>query len=257
MMGSKKIVCIIPARLQSTRFPQKMLKTLYGKPLLEWVWNQANSVSAFDHIAFAIDAQETADVIASFGGRYYMTSTHCPSGTDRLIEVMKQNKVVADIWVNWQGDEPFITEKMIGELLQSCEQEDSDIWTLKKKITKSEEIMSPHFAKVVCDHNNHALFFSRSMIPFYRDAIAEERKVFYKHVGLYAFTQAALNKIALLPSCAIECAEQLEQLRFLYHNMRIKVHETGHDVFGIDLPEHLVRAEAHLAAQFANITQTT
>jgi len=253
MMGSNKIACIIPARLQSTRFPQKMLKMLYGKPLLEWVWNQANTVSAFDHIAFAIDAQETADLIASFGGRYYMTSTHCLSGTERLIEVMEQSKVTADIWVNWQGDEPFITEKMIGELLQSCDEEDSDVWTLKKRITKPEEITSPHFAKVVCDQNDHALFFSRSMIPFYRDPIAEEHKVFYKHVGLYAFTQGALKKLALLPPCSIEQAEQLEQLRFLYHNLRIKVHETDQEVFGIDLPEHLVRAEAHLAAQFATI----
>ncbi len=252
MIGSKKIVCIIPARLQSTRFPQKMLKMLYGKPLLEWVWHQANRVSAFDHIAFAIDAQETADLITSFGGRYYMTSPHCPSGTDRLIEVMQQNTVAADIWVNWQGDEPFITEKMIGQLLQSCEHEDSDVWTLKKKIIKPEEITSPHFAKVVCDHKGHALFFSRSQIPFYRDALDEEFKVFYKHVGLYAFSQEALKKIALLPPCAMECAEQLEQLRFLYHNLRIKVHETDQDVFGIDLPEHLVRAEARLAAQFAD-----
>ena len=158
MISSKKIVCIIPARLRSTRFPQKMLKMLYGKPLLEWVWNQAKSVSVFDHVAFAVDAQETADLIASFGGTYYMTSTECPSGTDRLIEVMRQNRVDGDIWVNWQGDEPFITEKMIGQLLQSSENEASDVWTLKKRITKPEEITSPHFAKVVCDHKDRALF---------------------------------------------------------------------------------------------------
>jgi 3-deoxy-D-manno-octulosonate cytidylyltransferase len=249
MIGSKKIVCIIPARLQSTRFPHKMLKMLYGRPLLEWVWNQANSVSAFDHIAFAIDAQETADLISSFGGAYYMTSPQCPSGTDRLIEVMQQNRVDADIWINWQGDEPFITEKMIGQLLQSCDEENSDVWTLKKRITNPEEIVSPHFAKVVCDHNDHALFFSRSMIPYYRDAVPEEQKVFYKHVGLYAFTLQALKTIAHLQPCAIERAEQLEQLRFLYHNLRIKVHETDHDVFGIDLPEHLARAEEVLAAK--------
>ena len=180
-----------------------------------------------------------------------MTSPQCPSGTDRLIEVMQQNRVDADIWVNWQGDEPFITEEMIGQLLQSCDEDNSDVWTLKKKITKQEEIISPHFAKVVCDHNDHALFFSRSMIPFYRDAVPEEQ-VFYKHVGLYAFTKQALSKIARLLPCAIECAEQLEQLRFLYHNLRIKVHETKNDVFGIDLPEHLARAEAVLSAM--NIT---
>jgi 3-deoxy-manno-octulosonate cytidylyltransferase (CMP-KDO synthetase) len=248
MIGNKKIICIIPARLQSTRFPKKMLTVLCGKPLLQWVWEQANAVRAFDHIAFAVDAQETADLVNSFGATYYMTSVDCASGTDRLIEVMQQAEVEGDIWVNWQGDEPFISEKMIDELLQTCQSDDTDIWTLKKKITNSEEIHSPHVAKVVCDHRNFALFFSRSVIPFYRDPIAEDRKVFYKHIGLYAFTQHALEKISLLEPCVIECAEQLEQLRFLYHNLRLKVHETDHDVFGIDLPEHLVRAEAFLAA---------
>jgi 3-deoxy-manno-octulosonate cytidylyltransferase (CMP-KDO synthetase) len=139
---------------------------------------------------------------------------------------------------------------MIGQLLQSSENEESDVWTLKKRITKQEEITSPHFAKVVCDHEDRALFFSRSMIPFYRDAIPEEQKVFYKHVGLYAFTKQALEKIASMQPCGIECAEQLEQLRFLYHNLRITVHETDQDVFGIDLPEHLVRAEAVLVAKY-------
>lgn len=101
-------------------------------------------------------------------------------------------------------------------------------------------------AKIVCDAKSYALYFSRSVIPYYRDAIDEEERVFYKHVGLYAYTRKALHQIAHLKPCAIERAEQLEQLRFLYYNLRIKVHETDQDVFGIDLPEHLVRAEAIL-----------
>ncbi|HEY2811542.1 MAG TPA: 3-deoxy-manno-octulosonate cytidylyltransferase [Rhabdochlamydiaceae bacterium] len=248
MIGDKKIACIIPARLQSTRFPRKMLSTLRGKPLLQWVWEQAKGVRAFDHVAFAVDAQETADLIASFGGVSYMTPVECTSGTDRLVEVMRQKHLDADIWVNWQGDEPFISEQMIETLLQTCAHADSDIWTLKKKIVRTEEALSPHIAKVVCDYRGFALFFSRSIIPFYRDVpLSEGNCDFYKHVGLYAFSKEALHKIALLPYCAIEGAEQLEQLRFLYHNLRIQVHETQEDVFGIDLPEHLARAEVLLA----------
>lgn len=166
MIGLKKIVCIIPARLQSTRFPKKMLKTLYGKPLLQWVWDQANRVEVFDHVAFAVDAPETADLIRSFGGRYYMTSVTCPSGTDRLVEICNQKTLDADIWVNWQGDEPFITETMIDELLQNCHEESIDVWTLKKKITHPEEIQSSHIAKVVCDHRNCALFFLEARFLF-------------------------------------------------------------------------------------------
>jgi 3-deoxy-manno-octulosonate cytidylyltransferase (CMP-KDO synthetase) len=246
MIGNKKIACIIPARLKSTRFPRKMLARLKGKPLLEWVWNSASKVSCFDEVVFAIDSEETADLIRHFGGKYFMTSEQCANGTERLVELLKRNLVQADIWVNWQGDEPFINEQMIKDLLQSCDKEASEIWTLMKKIVKPEEITSPQFAKVVCDHRGFALFFSRSQIPYYRDYTEESKKKFYKHVGLYAFTTDALRKISTLPLCAIEEAEQLEQLRFLYYHLRIRVHETQHEVFGIDLPEHLAKAEAHI-----------
>ena len=245
MIGQKKIACIIPARLKSTRFPKKMLAQLKDKPLLQWVWESAKKVPFFDEVAFAVDAEVTARLIESFGGKYFMTSENCANGTERLVELLQRGLVDADIFVNWQGDEPFIHEKMIRDLLQSCE-EPSDIWTLKKKIVNRDEVTNPHFAKVVCDHSGHALYFSRSQIPFYRDITDFSKQVFYKHVGLYAFTRAALKKISTLQPCEIEVAEQLEQLRFLYHNLRLRVHETDYEVFGIDLPEHLARAEAHV-----------
>lgn len=246
MIGNKKVACIIPARLKSTRFPRKMLAMLRDKPLLQWVWESASKVSFFDDIAFAVDAQETADLIQSFGGKYFMTAESCANGTERLVELLEKGLVDADIWVNWQGDEPFIHEAMIRDLLQSCDSEESDVWTLKKKIVKSEEITSPQFAKIVCDYRGFALFFSRSQIPYYRDIADDSKKEFYKHVGLYAFTPQALRKISTLAPCEIENAEQLEQLRFLYYNLRIRVHETQYEVFGIDVPEHLAKAETHV-----------
>jgi 3-deoxy-manno-octulosonate cytidylyltransferase (CMP-KDO synthetase) len=239
----KKIACIIPARLKSTRFPRKMLSMLKDKPLLEWVWNAARKVPLFDEIVFAVDSHETANLIQTFGGRSIMTSESCANGTERLIELLEKNLVDADIWVNWQGDEPFINEQMIRDLLQSSN-DNSDLWTLKKKITNPDDATNPQIAKVVCDHEGYALYFSRSQIPYYRDATPT--KTFYKHVGLYAFTPASLRKISQLPPCESERAEQLEQLRFLHHRLRVRVHETQHDVFGIDLPEHLALAEARL-----------
>lgn len=248
-MNNKKIVCVIPARLKSTRFPKKMLATLKGKPLLQWVWDSARKVKIFDDVVFAVDAEEIAQLIDNFGGKYFMTSESCKSGTDRLVELLQRNLIKADIWVNWQGDEPFIQEPMILDLLQSCAKEDSDVWTLKKKIVNIEEATSPQFAKIVCDHRGYAIYFSRSQIPYYRDAIDESKKIFYKHVGLYAFTSESLRKISHLQPCAIETAEQLEQLRFLYNQLRIRVHETQYEVIGIDLPEHLALAEAYLDKQ--------
>ena len=246
MIGQKKIACVIPARLKSTRFPQKMLSSLKGKPLLQWVWERATQVKLFDEIAFAIDSIEAKKIVESFGGKYFMTSEHCPSGTDRLVEVMQKKWIDADIWVNWQGDEPFIHSHMIDDLLQSVEEPLSDVWTLKKKISTLEEIQSPHIAKVVCDHRGFALYFSRSVIPHYRDLSPGEHKLFFKHIGMYAFTREALQKISILKPCEIELAEQLEQLRFLYHNLKIQVHETQHEAFGIDLPEHIALAESFI-----------
>ncbi len=250
MIGSKKIACIIPARLKSTRFPRKMLSMLKGKPLLQWVWEKAKDIPLFDKVIFAVDADETAKLIDRFGGKHFMTSEKCPSGTDRLVELMQRNLVDADIWLNWQGDEPFINQEMIHDLLQTCETDGSDVWTLKKKIEKMEMAHSPHVAKVVCDHKGFALYFSRSMIPYYRDALPGEHNLFFKHIGLYACTREALQKISQLKPCEIELAEQLEQLRFLYNNLKIRVHETHHEAFGIDLPEHLVAAEGFLGRDF-------
>lgn len=242
-----KIACIIPARLQSTRFPRKMLATLCNKPLLQWVWESACKVSLFDEVAFAVDSEEIAELVRSFGGKCFLTSETCANGTERLIELQERNLVQADIWVNWQGDEPFINEQMIRDLLQSCEEE-SDVWTLKKKIVNPAEISSPQFAKVVCDGQGCALYFSRSPIPYCRDTT---EKTYYKHVGLYAFTAESLKKISKLEPCALEVAEQLEQLRFLHHGLRVRVHETQYEVIGIDLPEHLTLAEQRLAQQLS------
>lgn len=223
-----------------------MLVKLKGKPLLQWVWEAANSTGLFHTVAFAIDSEETASLIKTFGGKYYMTAESCLSGTERLVELEKRKVIEADIWVNWQGDEPFINKQMIQSLLQSCQKEKSDVWTLKKRIRKHDEINNPHVAKLVTDAKGFALYFSRSTIPYYRDPKEEDQKIFFKHIGIYAFTPDALQKIGALEPCEIEQAEQLEQLRFLYNNLRVRVHETDHDVFGIDLPEHLAKAEAYL-----------
>jgi 3-deoxy-manno-octulosonate cytidylyltransferase (CMP-KDO synthetase) len=247
MIGSKRVVCIIPARLESTRFPRKMLVTIKDKPLLQWVWEAAQRVSLFDLVVFAVDSSETASLIEKFGGRSFMTSLSCPSGTDRLVELQNRGLVEGDIWVNWQGDEPLIHEALIHDLLQTSLTESSDVWSLCKKIDRVEEISTPHVAKVIRDAQGFALYFSRSVIPHYRDLRPEDEKVYYKHVGLYAFTTEALQKIHKLSSCHVEEAEQLEQLRFLYYGLRMRLHETVHDVFGIDLPEHLTRVESLLS----------
>jgi 3-deoxy-manno-octulosonate cytidylyltransferase (CMP-KDO synthetase) len=234
---------VIPARLQSSRFPRKILTNLSGKPLIEWVWAAAKKVDIFDEVVFAIDANETADVINGFGGKYIMTSSSCLSGTDRLVELQKRGEVKADVWVNWQADGPFICRDAIFDLLQSCDRDLADVWTLKKQIIADEDVLSPDVSKVVCDIRGRAMYFSRSSIPFYRRTVPGKEKIYFKHVGLYAYSDAGLKKISKLPSCDLEVIEQLEQLRFIYNGLWVQVHETQHETLEIDLPEHLAKAE--------------
>lgn len=241
-----KITCVIPARLQSTRFPRKILADLAGRPLLQWVWEAACKTRIFDKVVIAVDAEETARVVDSFGGHAEMTAVSCVNGTERLIELVQDGRIQGDIFVNWQGDEPFIDKGMIEDLLQTCQKIDSDLWTLKKKIKDNAQVHSPHFAKVVTDADGRALLFSRSPIPHYRDFLPESEKVFYKHIGIYAFTRKALLQISQFSPCSIEDAEQLEQLRWIYNGLRIGVHETQKEVFGIDVPEHLAMAHDHI-----------
>lgn len=233
-----KVVCVIPARLNSKRFPRKVLSRLGSKPLLQWVWEAATACPIFNQVAFAVDHEETAHLVQSFQGEYFMTSETCPSGTDRLIELMDSGLLEGDIWVNWQGDEPFIDREMIDDLLQSVSDDTSDVWTLKKKLTDDAEVQSPHVVKVVTDLKGEALYFSRASIPFAR----EGNPTYYKHIGLYAYRTESLKQIQKMTFAPLEKAESLEQLRFMEGGLKIKVHETKRDTQGIDVPEDLLSA---------------
>lgn len=239
MYKSKKIVCIVPARLGSSRFKEKVLKNLGGKPILQWIYEAAVASEMFDEILFAVDAIQTKNLVESFHATALMTSLSCLTGTDRLIEVKNNYEVDADVFVNWQADEPFVKKDLLKDLLQSIEDQ-SDVWTLKKKLEDVSKWEDPSIVKVVTDQEDRALYFSRRCIPYFQNEI--DLPV-YKHLGMYAYTSDALDKIQKLRPCKLERAESLEQLRFLYHGLKITVHTTEHESLGIDLEEHLLHAE--------------
>lgn len=237
-----KKVCVIPARLKSSRFPRKVLTMLGEKPMLQWVWEAATECGIFDEVTFAIDDPETARLIDSFEGRHEMTSPECLSGTDRLVELKESGKLQGDIWVNWQGDEPFIHTEMIEDLLQTAHEKNYDIYTLKKQIESEEVVEDPNTVKVVTNGEGRALYFSRSPIPYYRDVIDFEETIYFKHIGIYAYSDKALSKISQFTPTPLELAEQLEQLRFLEKGLSLQVHTTSHETIGIDTPEDLAQA---------------
>ncbi|MEM7175580.1 MAG: 3-deoxy-manno-octulosonate cytidylyltransferase [Chlamydiota bacterium] len=236
-----KIACIIPARLGSKRFPRKVLATFGAKPLLAWVWEAAQRCSQFDEVTFAIDAPETAELIASFGGRFFFTNTDCLSGTDRLVELKQRRAITADVWVNWQADEPFIRPAMIGDLLQTVAEKEYDVWSLRKAVTAAADVTNPNVVKVVTNKKGKALYFSRSPIPYARGNTTFSG-CYFKHIGLYAFTAQALDRLSELSPSPLEQLEQLEQLRFLENGLSMQLHTTSHETVAIDRPEDLIQA---------------
>ncbi|MFA6355717.1 MAG: 3-deoxy-manno-octulosonate cytidylyltransferase [Candidatus Omnitrophota bacterium] len=236
---------VIPARYGSTRFEGKVLADLLGKPVIQHVWENAMRASTLDDLVVATDDVRILEAVRAFGGKAVMTAKEHRTGTDRLREVA--NPIDAKVVVNIQADEPLLHPSMIDDVVTPLlHNRELTITTLKKKITDPEDLRNPNVVKVVTDKNGYALYFSRSAIPFPR---FHENVVFYKHIGLYAFTKDFLFTFTTLPTSALEGAEGLEQLRVLENGYRIKVVETQFDTIGIDTPEDLERAREALASR--------
>jgi 3-deoxy-manno-octulosonate cytidylyltransferase (CMP-KDO synthetase) len=246
-----KYIGIIPARYASTRFPGKPLAMLGGKPIIQHVYEQV--VNAFDETVVATDDERIACCVKSFGGEVVMTGTHHRSGTDRCYEAYTKLGQTYDVVVNVQGDEPFIQPEQL-ESIKACflKDETTQIATLVKAFSPSDglaALQNPNTPKVVVDEQMHALYFSRSVIPYIRNKRPEEwleSHRFYKHIGLYAYRADVLQQITSMTPSALEVAESLEQLRWLENGLVISVGETTIETIGIDTPEDLQRAELFL-----------
>ncbi len=242
-----KFIAIIPARYASTRFPGKPLAILGGKPVIQRVYEQAESVLGEAYVA--TDDERIEATVKAFGGRVVMTSANHKSGTDRIEEAAEKIQTDADVIINVQGDEPFIQPSQLETVKQLFDDEQTQIATLGKPFETLEAAENPNSPKIVTDLKGYALYFSRSVIPFIR---GKERQKwldafpFLKHIGLYAYRREVLAAITHLPQSPLELAESLEQLRWLQHGYRIKVGLTDVETVGIDTPEDLARAEKYL-----------
>ncbi len=238
-----KAIGVIPARYASSRFPGKPLADIQGKSMIQRVYEQAVKVASLSEVVVATDDERIRAHVESWGGKVMMTADTHRSGTERCAEVAATLTPKADIVVNIQGDEPFIQPDQIQLLIDVFEQNKAvEIASLAKAITTEEELLSPNVVKVVMDTNKRALYFSRSVIPFLRDQDnkkAFETSLFYKHIGLYAYTSEALANISHLPPHALEQAESLEQLRWLANGYGIQMAITTHQAISVDTPEDL------------------
>jgi len=240
-MSLLRFAGVIPARLSSTRLSRKVLREIAGRPMVEWVWRAANASGLMDPVVVATDSDEVAAVCRERGIPAVMTSPNCVSGSDRVREAARL--IEADVYVNIQGDEPTLTADFFPPLLKLFERAEVEVATLAVQCPP-EEIADQNAVKVVTALDGRALYFSRATIPFDRDGAGFAG--YRKHLGIYAYRKAALERFAALPPSWLERVERLEQLRLLDNGIDIYVAAAPRDTIGVDTEADLIRAEAVL-----------
>ena len=247
-----KAIAIIPARFQSTRFPGKPLAKLGAKYIIQHVYERVLNSGLFAEVVVGTDDQRIFEAVESFGGKVVLTSKEHESGTDRVAEVCRELPFCndADVVINVQGDEPFISRKALKKLIAAFDDPVVRVASLIHRMKRSFD--DPNSVKVVCDKNNYALYFSRSVIPFQQGSKLEQKPVYFRHIGIYAFRREILFRFVEIPLGKLEQIEKLEQLRLLENGIRIKMIETDYEGIGIDTPEDLKKAEKMIATKSVN-----
>jgi 3-deoxy-manno-octulosonate cytidylyltransferase (CMP-KDO synthetase) len=245
----RDIVCIIPSRYESSRFPGKPLADLCGKPMIQHVYERVASAQAVPYVAVATDDQRIFDAVRNFGGNAIMTAVTHRSGTDRIAEAVRMLNLAEDaIVVNIQGDQPIFEPVQVDEVIAPLLANPEILMaTLIYKINLDEEITHPHAVKTVLDHQNFALYFSRATIPFVRDKRLTAD--YYKHHGIYAYRRDFLDVFTKLPEGKLEKLEALEQIRALEYGYKIKCVITPHDSVEVDNQQELERVRQILRSQ--------
>jgi 3-deoxy-manno-octulosonate cytidylyltransferase (CMP-KDO synthetase) len=241
------IIGILPARWGSTRFPGKPLHLIAGKPLIQHVWERCQLATKLSEIIIATDDERIAQAVSNFGGKAVMTSPNHPTGTDRLAEAVKQIPHATHI-LNIQGDEPLIDPELIDDLASAlCNDPGLDMVTAANPLDpKDPAVADPNVVKVVLKLNGNALYFSRSPLPFFRNAV--ENLQVLRHKGIYGYRRDFLETFVTWPPSPLEQAESLEQLRALENGANIKVLLTTDTSPGVDTPEQALEIERILSS---------
>lgn len=241
------VICVIPARYGSERFPGKPLVRLAGKPMIQHVYRRAQEAKRVDRVMVATDDVRILDAVRSFGGEAILTRKDHASGMDRIAEVAAG--LPCEIVVNLQGDEPLMPAPAIDQVVAILDDNpEAALATIAVPLEDYRELFDPNVVKVVVDLSGHALYFSRAPVPFPRDEACRggaitERASFFKHLGLYAFRRPFLLELAKISPTPLERVERLEQLRALQAGFKIMVGEGAYRSCGVDTPEDLKRVE--------------
>lgn len=236
MKNQFEVIGVIPARYESTRLEHKLLRHLAGKTILERAWLAAKASHLLDKLIIACDHPKIKEAAEGFGAEVVLTSDKHDCGSGRIAEAVSD--IDAAIVVNIQADEPLIHPSVINSLAEEMLSDKSLVMaTAKVKIDDKSQVSNPNLVKVICDKDNFAIYFSRGVIPYQRDRGPEG--VYYKHLGIYAYTKDFLYDYKNLPVSYLESAEKLEQLRVLEAGHKIKVIETRFNSWSVDTQEDL------------------
>ncbi len=231
-----EVIGVIPARLESSRLKRKLLRDISGKPLIQWTWENAKRAHSLDKLIVACDNAEIESVVRNFGGEAVLTLPDHNSGTDRIAEAVKN--IDTKVVVNIQADEPLVHPSVINALSTAILESDNVVMaTVKKKIDDAREAADNNIVKVITDKYNFAIYFSRYPLPFKRQDSTDN--VYFKHIGVYAYTKSFLYTFTKLPYSYLEHSEKLEQLRAIEAGYKIKVIETKFDSVGVDTEDDL------------------
>ncbi len=237
-----KILCVIPSRIKSTRLARKPLLPIQGKPMIQWVYENAARCKVIDKVIVATDDEDIASVIRKIGGHVEMTDPNIQTGSDRVAHVAEKFPEM-DVVINLQGDEPFIKPIMLEQLVAPyLAGETPDMTTLAYPLDMKTKYFEAGSVKVITDLQHNAIYFSRAPIPYFR---TQEKAPVYNHMGLYAFRRDFLLQYSKLPQTPLEKVESLEQLRVIEHGYKIRVCHTDAISLEINTPE-----EYELAQQF-------
>jgi len=241
-----KIIALIPARFNSKRFPGKALADILGKPMIQRVYERVCKSDIVDEVYVATDSEKIFSAITDIGGKVIMTQSQCSSGTDRVAEAARTLDLGKDdIIINIQGDQPLLQPKCLSELIHPFfNNPQLAMATLANCLNDEESINDPNNVKVLIDANGYAIYFSRARIPFDRDK--NENVQYYKHLGIYAYSNAFLQKFTKLPATALEDIEKLEQLRAIHHGHKIGISLTGFDSPSVDDAADIAKVEVIL-----------
>lgn len=243
-----KILCVIPSRIGSTRMLRKPLLPIQGKPMIQWVYENASRCDSFAKVVVATDSEEIAEVIQKIGGHVEMTDPDIQTGSDRVATVA-ENYPEMDVVVNLQGDEPFIKPLMLEQLVTPYLNGDTpEMTTLAFPLDMKSRYHEAGAVKVITDIHGNALYFSRSPIPYLRQTNTGPIPV-YNHIGLYAFRYDFLLHYRKLPQTPLEKTEALEQLRVLEHGFRIRVCLTEEKTLEINTPEEYEQAQQFIYSE--------